>query len=341
MNNDEFDKIVFEHYKNPKYNKIPLSSQNAIENAFSTHKNKYNLLKRIAIFIIGLSIAVSGTIYANDIFNIISKFFNNSNRGIDTAIDNGYIQNINMDFFTCNGIGIKSDYILMDNTTLDISLIYTDTTQSLDVKNIKPSELIIKNEKNDILCYISELDHNINSKAFAITSIAEPIHLDNFTIRDSLLVTSQKFSNTETLYIEISKILVETQNEKKYIYGNWNFSINLSDKIVDSNTQKTYYTPNEFVNNITLSQEASSLKITLELNTLFNENILYSYNSIPLKDENNNIYNSSYMYSKNNVDENTSTLTLIYPISKYNNIKQLFLDIKIDSEKNLKIEITL
>ena len=311
MNNDEFDKIVFEHYKNQKYNKIPLSSQNAIENAFSTHKNKYNLLKRIAIFIIGLSIAVSSTIYANDIFNIISRFFNNSNRGIDTAIDNGYIQNINMDFFTCNGIGIKSDYILMD----------------------KPSELIIKNEKNDILCYISELDHNINSNAFIITSIAEPIHLDNFTIRDSLLVTSKKFPNTETLYIEISKILVETQNEKKYIYGNWNFSINLSDKI--------YYTPNEFVNNITLSQEASSLKITLELNTLFNENILYSYNLIPLKDENNNIYNSSYMYSKNNVDENTSTLTLIYPISKYDNIKQLFLDIKIDYEKNLKIDITL
>ena len=156
-----------------------------------------------------------------------------------------------------------------------------------------------------------------------------------------MLVTSPKFPHTETLYIEISKILVETQNEKKYIYGDWNFSINLSDKIVDSNTQKTYYTPNEFVNNITLSQEASSLKITLELNTLFNENILYSYNSIPLKDENNNIYNSTYMYSKNNVDENTSTLTLIYPISKYDNIKQLFLDIKIDSEKNLKIEITL
>ena len=58
-------------------------------------------------------------------------------------------------------------------------------------------------------------------------------------------------------------------------------------------------------------------------------------------DENNNIYNSSNMYSKNNVDENTSTLTLIYPISKYDNIKQLFLDIKIDYEKNLKIDITL
>ena len=74
---------------------------------------------------------------------------------------------------------------------------------------------------------------------------------------------------------------------------------------------------------------------------LIYENILYSYNLIPLKDENNNIYNSSYMYSKNNVDENTSTLTLIYPISKYDNIKQLFLDIKIDYEKNLKIDITL
>ena len=88
MNNDEFDKIVFEHYKNQKYNKIPLSSQNAIENAFSTHKNKYNLLKRIAIFIIGLSIAVSSTIYANDIFNIISRFFNNSNCFIASAHEN-------------------------------------------------------------------------------------------------------------------------------------------------------------------------------------------------------------------------------------------------------------
>ena len=79
------------------------------------------------------------------------------------------------------------------------------------------------------------------------------------------------------------------------------------------------------------------LEFLMENNFL---DIDYSFNSEQLKDSINN-YDYNYMYSKNNVDENTSTLTLIYPISKYDNIKQLFLDIKIDYEKNLKIEITL
>lgn len=342
---DEFDKMLFDYY-DKKNEEIPLSTQNAIENAF---KDKYKeksttimMLKRVAVFILCIGIVTATTVYAKDIINFITSIFTNSNPGIDKAVDNGYVQNVDMDFITYNDVGIKVDYLLMDDHNLDISFVYKYYGEIINLKNMKYANLTIKDEENNILCFISEDITNTNVLATSVDSTSEQQFIDNTTIRDSLLVTSKEFPSCQTLYVEISKMTLALDEEIKNINGNWNFSINVDDKIVTRNSYEYSSTDNPYIDTIKNSITATSLSIELQLNTLFDEATLYSRNAITLKDENNNTYRPTKMLSKNtNTSEPySSTITLLYPISIYDNINKLYLHINLDSDKQLDLEFS-
>lgn len=87
---------------------------------------------------------------------------------------------------------------------------------------------------------------------------------------------------------------------------------------------------------------ATSLSIEMHLNTLFDEATLYTRNAIILTDENNNTYRPTKMLSKNNntFEPYSSTITLLYPISTYDNINKLYLHIVLSSDKQIDIELT-
>lgn len=342
---DEFDKMLFDYYDN-KNEEVPLSTQKAIENAFKDkHKEKSTtiiMLKRVAVFILCIGIVTATTVYAKDIINFITSIFTNSNPGIDTAVDNGYVQNVDMDFITYNDVGIKVDYLLMDDHNLDISFVYKYYGEMINLKNMKYANLTIKDEENNILCFISEDITNTNVLATSVDSTSEQQFIDSTTIRDSLLVTSKEFPNCQTLYVEISKMTLALDEEIKNINGNWNFSINVDDKIVTRNSYEYSSTDDFYIDTIKNSITATSFSIELQLNTLFDEATLYSRNAITLKDANNNTYRPTKMLSKNtNTSEPySSTITLLYPISIYDNIDKLYLHINLDSDKQLDLEFS-
>lgn len=343
---DDFDKMLFDYYDNKK-EEIPLSTQKAIENAFKDkHKEKsttITMLKRVAIFILSLGIITATTVYAKDIVNFITNIFTNSNPGIDKAVDNGYVQNVDMDFIKYNDIGVKVDYVLMDNKNLDISFVYKYFGETSNIKEIKYVDLSIKDEQNNIICFISEnavSDNKIVGSSIHSTNGQQ--FIDNSTIRDSLLITSEKFPNSQTLYVEIQKITLTLDDEIKYINGAWNFSIDLAANFVTRNSYEYSCTNSSYVNTVDASLNTTSLSINLQLNTLFDESTLYTRNSITLKDENNNTYRPSKMISQNtNLSEPySSNINLLYPISVYDNINKLYLHINLDSEKGIDIELT-
>lgn len=342
---DEFDKMLFDYYDN-KDEEIPLSTQNAIENAFKDkHKEKSTtiiMLKRVAVFILCIGIVTATTVYAKDIINFITSIFTNSTPGIDKAVDNGYVQNVDMDFITYDDVGVKIDYLLMDENSLDISFIYKYYEETTIVKNIKPTEFSIKDEQENIICHMAEDSiGNANIIGDNIYSSSEQQLLDNSAVRDSLLVTSKNFPTSQTLYIEISKIALTSGETTKYIDGNWNFSINIDDKIVKRSSSEFSATYNTYVNDIKTELTATSLSIELQLNTLFDEATIYTRNAITLKDEYNNTYRPTQMLSKNNniSEPYSSSITLLYPISSYDNINKLYLHINLSSDKQIDLEL--
>lgn len=348
---DAFDKMLFDYYKN-KATQLPLSTQSTIENALNSTKPKEEnttnnaiLLKRVAVFVVSLGVITATTVYAKDIVNFISKIFTNSNSGIDKAVDNGYVQNVDMDFIKCGDIGVKVDYLLMDDKNLDISFVYKYYGDDIAFDSMTFGNLTIKDEEDNVLCLMTEDDSNINTTnvlGLSTTSSSKVELLDNTSARESLLILSKKFPASKLLYIEITDIALTQNDNVKYINGNWDFSIRIDDKFVTRNSYEYSSTKSPYVDNVVTSLNNTALSIELKLNTLFDEATLYSRNSIILKDENGNKYRPTKMRSQNisNTKPYSSTITLTYPISTYDNINKLYLHINLDSSKEIDLELS-
>lgn len=341
---DDFDKMLFDYYKTQDEN-IPLSTQNAIKNAFNDkHKSNsttFVMLKKVAVFILALGIITTTTVYAKDIVNFIANIFTDNNRGIDTAIDNGYVQNVDMDYVVCNDIGVKVDYLVMDDKNLNISFVYKYFGEEAEIESINFSDLIIEDENKNVLCALSEDDSYVTGlNVFGTTAKLNygQEFIDDTTIREQLLVTSKSFPSSKILSIEINQIISVINGITNYIDGNWSFSINLDNNIATRNTYEYSSTESLYVDTISTSLTDTALSIELKLNVLFDESILYTRNAIILKDENNNVYRQIKMFSQNY--DSYSTITLLYSISAYDNIDKLYLNIKLDLEKYIHLELT-
>mgnify|MGYP005774577805 CR=1 FL=1 len=346
-NNDNLDKILFDAYEKNK--NIPLSTQNTINNTIDNifseknakHKKSFNfILKRVAILVISLSVVTASTVFAKDIINFFTSIFTNSNEGVDTAVENGYVQNVDMDFIEDNNLGVKVDYVLMDDHNLNISFVYKYLGDNVEqITSLYYMDITIKDEKENLLYRSSRNNQNDTMISLSAKFTSNQQILDNTTIRTSLFLTSNSFPKSEMLYISINNVSLKNENEIININGNWNFSINLEDKFVYRTSYEYNCSDNKYVNNVETLLTDTSLSITLELNTAFEKSIIYLYNSIILKDSNNNNYNYTKMSSKN-ISESSSTITIFYPITIYDtNIDKLYLHVNLDSNKSIDIEL--
>lgn len=347
-NFDEFDNILFEYYKNNR--NVPLSTQKAIQTAFTKERKKntvtpITILKKVAILIVSISVVTASTVFAKDIINFINKIFNNSNPGVDTAVQNGYVQNVDMDFIECNNIGVKVDYVLMDDYNLDISFVYKYYDEKFAVNNINFSDITIKDENDNILYDMytnSNIDTSTNILYNYSTLKEDAEQIDDFTIRNSLLVSSNKFPHSKILFINISGIDININNKINHIEGNWSFSINLGNKFIYRTTSQYNVTNNSYINNISTIVSDTSLAIELHLNTLLNNDFVLKRGNITLKDTNNNNYLYTQISSGNSLEESktySSIITLTYPITVYNNTDHLFLHIELDKDKFIDLEL--
>ena len=342
-NNDNLDKILFDTYEKNK--DIPLSTQNTIDNTIDNifakkntkHKSSFDfILKRVAILVISLSAITASTVFAKDIINFFTSIFTNSNEGVDTAVENGYVQNVDMDFIEDNNLGVKVDYVLMDDHNLNISFVYKYMGNDVEqITGLDFMEATIKDENENLLSVLTK-SMTLDNKVMSISSQFDNEQiLDNTTIRKSLLVNANNFPKSKMLYISINKIYLNIEDKIIDINGNWDFSIDLADKFVYRTSYKYNCSNNEYISNVKTLLTDTSLSITLNLNTTFNKNIIYSHNSISLKD----ISNNSYSFIRKSL-ENSSVLTIFYPLTVYDkNIDKLFLHIDLDINKSIDIEL--
>lgn len=346
---DDFDKMLFDYYDN-KNEEVPLSTQNTIENAFKDkHKEKSTtiiLLKRVAIFILCIGIVTATTVYAKDIINFITNIFINSTPGIDKAVDNGYVQNVDMDFITYNDIGVKVDYVLMDNNNLDISFVYKYYDDNIEIDNISFNTLSIKDENNNMLFWLSENAIPNNDGIVLLDTNAKfnniEKNIENKTIRSSLLLTSENFPNSQILTISISSIAIKINNQSTYVDGNWNFSINLDNKFVTRNSSEYHSnSTSPYVDSVKTSLSNTSLIIELNFNVLLDEMNFIRPTNITLYDNNNVNYNYTNLNIKNisTVEPYSSVMTITYPITSYDNIDSLCLHINLSSENSIDVKL--
>ena len=333
----EIERELFEHFEKKRKTDIPLSTQYTIQNAFNKKQTKRikKSIPQIIMYIFSILVLTTGVVFAKDIVNMITSIFNNSTKSIDTAVENGYVQNVDMDFVYDNDIGIKVDYIMMNNSNLDISYVYSCNSGTI-MDYIELNRYSIKDDRGNWL-YQYDSENSSIENPLSVTSMKkynDPIKLEEGILRQSILYTSDNFPPSKVLLINIDSLKI---NNEIVINGNWNFEITLDDKFIQRDN--IIYQPvlNEHIiqSEITLSE--TTLKIFLELDLKCNDEVIFNNEPI-LKNELGEIY-ECIDYNCGNL-ENTSIYDLEFNVNKYSeNIDTLYLNLKIDTDKNYTFTI--
>ena len=233
--------------------KMKIAISNSIEEDLAMKKNKKSIGKSIGIAACVL-LSTTGIAFATT--NLINKFGANSSGGVQTAVENNYVSEVNTEYKTSNNISANIESFLIDDNNFDMTI------------NLKFDEKIEMNEDSKYDIMDLKVVNEKGEKVFSTHELeAEEIKKLNYTEQEakekydyydgSYSETTEKVSDNELkCYITAtgsskgfpeSKKLNVTFNkirrryfvgaEEKYtIYeGEWNYEIDVPTKMSKSN----------------------------------------------------------------------------------------------------------
>ena len=236
---------------------------NTIRTTSDEEKSSRFIIMKKVLATVGISlILVSGIVYAINI-----KSTNKSDRGlgngVETAIDNGYIEEVDKDFTSINDINanIKMENILMDDTNLSARLIidFEDEISNqinIDkVYEIELTDLIVRDEENRILhggsdeerfktyCIENNLNYtfgqiNENYVGSGVQCFIEDKGNNNIRLMYNMIANN--FPKSKKLYFSLTKILMKVSEGNSYlINGDWQIEIDVPEEMY--NRTEEYY----------------------------------------------------------------------------------------------------
>lgn len=260
-----------------------------IQNSLDTndcHRKYFNLYK-VAIIVICL-LCTSGIAYAT--YNYVKNNFNRR-KGIETAINNGYIMNVDGEPVTSNDVSLKINQILLDDYNLDISfglefknMEIPDNIQAIEFENI-----LIADENNNILYhsdnkdffdnYVKSNNLNINyikySDNYINSSSSNKYNCNNsnnYNLVYNISVNNGTFPKSNSLHIYIENVVLRVKNHNSVINTNWNLTSSLSSSFQIRDTVNYTYVSNDDNNDIvsviaTTYTTGTNIKLEMKVST--------------------------------------------------------------------------
>jgi len=250
---------------------------------------------------------------------------------LEQSVENGYIQNVDMDYTYSNGVGVKIDYIIMSDYNLNIlfNFDFTNNSKILDSR-LTMDDLIIYDEDYNILfcynpkiykefCKLYNLEYfkerpNQSTEGYGI----EPLEIYTDIYKPLYKLQSIKgFPNSKKLFISFYSL--SDFKEKVVLKGIWNMELDLSEKFYNRTNinyeASNYSTEDRKINLVSAIVSDTIMRVNLDMN----KNDYHEAEKIDMYilDENNKRYDintiEEYLYFYDN-----SSLAASFPISKIN-----------------------
>lgn len=264
-----------EYYKTTNEN----SKVRLVENKNSTFKNtKLKLLypKKIAAIFLCF-IIISSLTFVGDWENFFAKIFYNMDESMSLAIEEGYIQNIDMDYVECNGIKIKVDYILFDEQRLYIAF-NVNTEKEFD--DIFLNGFFIKDENENVI-----YDSYKENYSMSFSTDCEKIGKKNFMVLNKFNIndSNTKFKfNFNKINIIIKKVYLKDKEGLKSVIGNWSIRLeNVRKANLTNSTSEYWLDTANIIEDYEIKKINSNLNISLKL---IDKKFLISKNNIFIED---------------------------------------------------------
>ncbi|WP_066889990.1 DUF4179 domain-containing protein [Clostridium nigeriense] len=319
---------------------IPQSVLNKINNAFNEIRieenevtksifkfNKKLVVSFIAIFIIG-TIIVNPKVIAG-----INSLF--KDKGVQKAANNGYIQEVKENVVNNNGISIKIDDVVADQTKIAIS--FTFKFEDVDkLKNVAGMQLGLNVKDNNDRIIFEHLEEGIHTPYYiGMESNIDISNKDNGEIKYYLKMYSTdgqlKDVNSLSIKIDEIKLYEEDMRNNKKIEGEWNLSLNLDEKFINGESLK--YNPinnNDIVNIVSAEAYPTGLLLQFTINSSIDENII---NRVSIIDENGNEFDRFNSARMNTISNGGVEISMMFDLTTFDNLNEFKMIVKgVDNE---------
>lgn len=268
---DEIDELLLKYFKCKKDIEnivVPQSTQKMAQKVIRKLKFQNNLkkLSKVAVIFITVGIMTTGVVFAKDIVNFITSLFTNSTPAIDTAIENGYVQNVDMDYVYSNDIGVKIEQIVFDNFNLDISFAYKSSEKNINTIEVEDYAILTEND---------DLIYNNNNIIIDKIPLAHYIVRNNSTekvspekyIESVLFNFDNEIQNFNYLHFSLSKLkIIENDNTIKRINGNWDFQVELANNMKKDTNILYDIDSKDYIESFSSKMTETGLVIEIKLN---------------------------------------------------------------------------
>lgn len=296
-----------------------------IKNIFNKFKNNSLILSKKFIVAFSCFILISGCAFGGEICNMLTKIFSNEDKSVQLAIENGYVQNVNMDYVEHNGFKMKVDYVYADDSCIYIAF---DVKSNQEFDEVLFKDIVLKNENNEIV-YDEEFS-NIRYE-----TQVKRINKKNEILLVRFYKISGLFINFNELTISCDEIVVKNRKAFNIVQGNWKFIVDVNN---NSFCEEINYCINsrELIEDYSFQLKNYRLNIYLKFKNDFMKKVETNRENIYLEDNIGNIYNINDIYSFSD-----NTLEIIFPIDRGKNINNFKLKIKCCNEKEEEIVLYL
>lgn len=228
-------------------------------------KNK--ILKTVATFIIAIGIIGSIT-YAGVKIVEIFKIKGMDDKGIQTALQNNYVQNIDMEYIEEEKVKFKVDYFMMDDINFDLVFNFitedsVDNYEGIAVRNLK-----ITDENNNQI-YIDSEDQDIWTKNIALMAERwSVIEKQGNTLRQVIHLTSNNFPKSNKIYVSFDKVTLYNVNQGNPITieydGDYKLEFDVSKQLAERKTIKYEVKNSKIVEDVKLTNSGLVVAINSE-----------------------------------------------------------------------------
>lgn len=324
---------------------VPKSFTNTIQTFEYQDTNRLGirLYRKLAIVFSLLILSINLIVYAykiNENYKASSSF-GLVNGSLKEAVQNQYIQNVDMEYAYSNNMGVKVDYIIMSDYNLNILFNFDIKSQDNINREANITDLLIYDENNNVIfCYDNKTYKEFckknkikyqesllerqytNGYGMQLIELTTYINKSLYTLR-----SIKAFPKSKKLYIQFKTIYFDVDKTK--MSGNWQLELDLNEQFFQRKSME--YQLKETIENITLLEAKSTettMRITYKINNIDINRI--GKISMYLEDSFGNRYDVNVVEDSITVYDDIISAT--FPITTKNNLKYLILYISLDEK---------
>lgn len=195
--------------------------QKEVERREEAKRKRIKFVKSAVAFCSVVLVSTGAVAFADEIGDCFSKFLKNSDPSSEYALENGIVQEFDMDYIEHEGIGIKVNSIVLNDNSLDVVFDVKGEIDGkmcfdfIELKNIEN----VENDENNVFKFLDD-------------SYKSEINIIDKNNRTLLI----KFKNVDKKILEFNHIemvlnniyIMKKDNNVKKINGTWNFDIELN-----------------------------------------------------------------------------------------------------------------